>query len=107
MGGGGGVDQAINKAGGKDLIDDRSKMMAKDFSNGKIPITGVGVTRGDSTKVSPQPYGSLKVHTVLHAVGPSRNVYKSEAEFLGYVRDVYRNTLETVHSLNTMSPDNK
>ena len=82
--GGGGVDGAINNAGGKNLWKDREELpvvqiitadgtrrrrrrSSSDSASGAVEIR---CPTGDAVITGPNNYGSLKVPYVIHAVGP-------------------------------------
>lgn len=78
--GGGGVDGAIHRAGGKQILHECEEIRKKHFPKG-LP-TGKAVITGG---------GNLKARFVIHTVGPIYSINKSqEAEQLA---DCYKNSL--------------
>eukprot|EP00816_Leptocylindrus_hargravesii_P009531 CAMPEP_0196822032 /NCGR_PEP_ID=MMETSP1362-20130617/81898_1 /TAXON_ID=163516 /ORGANISM="Leptocylindrus danicus, Strain CCMP1856" /LENGTH=220 /DNA_ID=CAMNT_0042201455 /DNA_START=37 /DNA_END=699 /DNA_ORIENTATION=- len=73
--GGGGVDGAINMAGGDNLMRDRKA----------LPIVGdkvqfIRCRTGDAKITGPGEYGTLKTKFVIHAVGPNSNYFVGDAQ---------------------------
>jgi O-acetyl-ADP-ribose deacetylase (regulator of RNase III) len=71
--GGGGVDGAINNAGGKNLWKDREELPLVQIAGTR---SGIGADEircptGGAVITGPNDYGSLKVPYVIHAVGPN------------------------------------
>ncbi|MFS0553313.1 O-acetyl-ADP-ribose deacetylase [Brevibacillus sp. 179-C9.3 HS] len=77
--GGGGVDGAIHKAGGKDILEECKRIRAKQggCKTGEAVITTAG---------------KLSAKYVIHTVGPVWNDGKSDEEM--YLRSCYRKALE-------------
>jgi O-acetyl-ADP-ribose deacetylase (regulator of RNase III) len=79
--GGGGVDGAIHRRGGSEILEECKKIRATQYLNG-LPTGKAVITTG----------GNLKARHVIHTVGPIwRGGTKCEAELLS---DAYRNSLQ-------------
>jgi O-acetyl-ADP-ribose deacetylase (regulator of RNase III) len=70
--GGGGVDGAISKAGGRSLDRDRSELPVVADADSGEPVR---CPEGQAVVTGPGNYGSLHVPYVIHAVGPNYNDY--------------------------------
>lgn len=89
--GGGGVDGAINNAGGPNLQRDRESLpiLNRSGSFGEIRCpTGSAVITG------PGSYGSLKVPYVIHAVGPNYSRYPDPKEGDKMLASAYKESLQ-------------
>jgi O-acetyl-ADP-ribose deacetylase (regulator of RNase III) len=76
--GGGGVDGAINNAGGKNLWKDREELPLVQIagtrtrsSSSSSSSDGIRCPTGGAVITGPNSYGSLKVPYIIHAVGPN------------------------------------
>ncbi len=89
--GGGGVDGAIHRAGGSDILDECREIRRKKFPAG-LPTGEAVITVG----------GNLKARFVIHTVGPVYGLNKNrDAELLA---DCYKNSLnlavkDNIHSI--------
>lgn len=86
--GGGGVDGAIHRAGGRDILDACMKIREK---QGGCAVGEAVIT----------PAGNLKAKYVIHTVGPVWNNGKNNEE--EKLRNCYVNTLELAHQYNVLS----
>lgn len=89
--GGGGVDGAINTAGGPNLQRDRASLpvLKRSVSFGEVRCpTGSAVITG------PGSYGRLKVPYVIHAVGPNYSLLSDPEEGDKMLASAYRESLE-------------
>lgn len=84
--GGGGVDGAINDAGGPKLWEDRKALPVRKGTT-RCPTGGAVVT-------GPGDYGSLNVPYVIHAVGPNYSVYNNFSKPDARLRSAYQESLE-------------
>eukprot|EP01047_Picozoa_sp_COSAG01_P091729 COSAG01_NODE_23269_length_821_cov_1.628809_1_plen_178_part_10 len=64
--GGGGIDRAINDAGGDELARDRRSLPEN--------VDGERIATGQAVATGPKQYGRLHANTVIHAVGPDFRV---------------------------------
>jgi O-acetyl-ADP-ribose deacetylase (regulator of RNase III) len=88
--GGGGVDGAIHRAGGSNILDECREIRRRKFPTG-LP-TGEAVITGG---------GNLKARFVIHTVGPVYGLNKSrDAELLA---DCYKNSLDLAVKNNIQS----
>lgn len=84
--GGGGVDGAINDAGGPKLWEDRKALPLRKGTI-RCPTGGAVVT-------GPGDYGSLNVPYVIHAVGPNYSEYGNFSKPDARLRSAYQESLE-------------
>ena len=88
--GGGGVDGAIHRKGGPDILEECKKIREKDWPNG-LPTGKAVITTG----------GNLKAKYVIHTVGPIwRGGSQCEEELLA---SAYRNSLKLAIKNNLKS----
>lgn len=71
---GGGVDGAINLAGGKSLMADRKALPVDD------KLQSIRCRSGDAKVTGPGDYGKLKTKYVIHAVGPNYNAFTGDIQ---------------------------
>lgn len=88
--GGGGVDGAIHRAGGPEIIEECKKIRSSLYPDG-MPAGNAVITRG----------GYLKAKYVIHTVGPVWRGGKSGEEAV--LRQAYLNSLETAAENNLES----
>ena len=82
--GGGGVDGAIVTAGGDVLRDERIKLKVESEEGNPKKIRCPTGSAKITTAVKSNPFGSLKVEHVIHAVGPvypDKNIGESDNEY--------------------------
>ncbi len=79
--GGGGVDGAIHRKGGSQILDDCKQIRAK---QGKCKIGEAVITRA----------GNLPAQYVIHTVGPVYNNGKNSAQTEQLLSNCYKNTLD-------------
>jgi len=87
--GGGGVDGAVNRAGGQKLIEARTKL--------PFVTPGVRIPEGQSRVT--KAFGALKCQHLIHAVSANFNI-TSKKEGQAIVRSAYKSALENAEKLN-------
>ncbi|MCX7727072.1 MAG: macro domain-containing protein, partial [Chitinispirillaceae bacterium] len=88
--GGGGVDGAIHRVGGPDILQECKKIRETFYPNG-LPVGKAVATTG----------GNLKAKYVIHTVGPVWNGGKNNEDKL--LQDAYLNSLKEAEKLNIKS----
>ncbi|MBN1857587.1 macro domain-containing protein [Candidatus Bipolaricaulota bacterium] len=87
LSGGGGVDGAIHRAGGPEILRECQAYVRE---HGPLPVGGAMWTHG----------GRLRAHYVIHTVGP---VYRCETRAAVLLSSAYRHSLETASKLGVRS----
>lgn len=87
--GGGGVDGAIHRAGGPDILSECRQLRASTYPDG-LPTGEAAATTA----------GALAANCVIHTVGP---VYSAHEDRSQKLRDCYRNSLECAQRLGAES----
>lgn len=94
---GGGVDGAINDAGGPTLWEDRMALPVIEGTSGVRCQTGSAVVTG------PNRYGKLNVPYVVHAVGPAYSRFDGDGDAFSLpdalLRSAYQQSLERCHDM--------
>jgi O-acetyl-ADP-ribose deacetylase (regulator of RNase III) len=87
--GGGGVDGAIHRAGGPQILEDCRRLRAAHYGRGLPTGQAVATTAGN-----------LRARWVIHTVGP---VYSTTEDRSGLLADCHRNTLRVAEELGARS----
>jgi O-acetyl-ADP-ribose deacetylase len=87
--GGGGVDGAIHRAGGKAILDECQELRRSQYGRGLPTGQAVATTAG-----------RLRAHWVIHTVGP---VYSPTEDRSGLLASCYRESLKVAEALGAAS----
>ena len=103
--GGGGVDGAITKAGGRRLEQARQALPLVQPSSSSSTTT-IRCPTGQAVLTGPNVYGSLSVPYIIHAVGPNYNHYQHRDELVqGHVllQSAYQSSLTIAYTHDIQS----
>lgn len=94
--GGGGLDAAVNKAGGPQLQQARRGLPVLQNPHG---VTKIRCPKGEARVTGPGNYGSLRVPYVIHAVGADYNLTPNREQGDMILQGAYRSALEVAEGL--------
>ena len=94
--GGGGLDAAINKAGGKQLRKDREALPVLRNHNTRHEVR---CPKGEARVTGPGNYDRLKVPYVIHAVGADYRLVSHPQQGDAIVESAYRSSMDLAEQL--------